>query len=444
MAKPPENIGKTHKLVQSSKITKNLVQQVFHKGMFLPANTSDTQGPCAEDRNDSFYSLCDNLEENNDELWQTVSTPKQSDIRKKRKASSSPTIHPTYNPVQTQNRFEVLTTDHDANKIDDMDILKQRDNRPPPIMLYGIENINELSTFLQSVIQKDSFAFKTITKQQLRVSFRDIDSYKKAMTIIREKGLIGHTFTRKSERSFRFVIKNLHPTTPIEEIITVIEQTGNKIKGEIINAKFGPDKIPLHTWFVNLEPSSNNNKVKDIQYIFNTKVSIEEPRKQKSVVQCKRCQQYGHTKNNCMRPYRCVKCAESHKTSDCPKSDRMTPATCVLCSGSHPANYKGCKVYVEIQKRKSQGKPRRTEPESNKNFTTNEIHTAPIKTMTNSQKTNTYANVLKQQKYPEPSPNIQTIVELLTNQAMKIDSLLQQLSSLMSLMATVINKITNA
>lgn len=79
---------------------------------------------------------------------------------------------------------------------------------------------------------------------------------------------------------------------------------------------------------------------------------MEDPRKSNDIPQCTRCQQYGHTKNNCMRPYRCVKCAEGHKTIDCPKKDRTTPATCTLCRGSHPANYKGCQIYKEIRARK--------------------------------------------------------------------------------------------
>lgn len=75
----------------------------------------------------------------------------------------------------------------------------------------------------------------------------------------------------------------------------------------------------------------------DTLHIYNTIVTIEDPRKLKTVVQCTKCQQYGHTKNNCLRPYRCVKCAEAHNTSDCPKKDRNSPAKCALCLGSHPA-----------------------------------------------------------------------------------------------------------
>lgn len=54
-----------------------------------------------------------------------------------------------------------------------------------------------------------------------------------------------------------------------------------------------------------------------------------------------------------MRPFRCVKCAQAHKTSDCPKRDRNTPAQCALCQGTHPANYKGCEVYREILARRN-------------------------------------------------------------------------------------------
>ncbi|GBP05707.1 Nucleic-acid-binding protein from transposon X-element [Eumeta japonica] len=147
-------------------------------------------------------------------------------------------------------------------------------------------------------------------------------------------------------------IKDLHHSTPHDAIIEAIEATNNRVKGEIINARYGPDKKPTSTFFVNIEPSINNPAVKSIKYIFNQKVKIEDPRKSKTIVQCQRCQQYGHSKNNCMRPYRCVKCGEGHKSSECKKKDRTTPAKCALCSCDHPANYKGCEIYKEILARR--------------------------------------------------------------------------------------------
>lgn len=76
-------------------------------------------------------------------------------------------------------------------------------------------------------------------------------------------------------------------------------------------------------------------------------MQIEPPRKKNEVVQCTRCQRYGHTKTYCRRQHRCVKCGQEHNTKQCTKT-KDTPAICVLCEGNHTANYKGCPVYKDI------------------------------------------------------------------------------------------------
>lgn len=97
--------------------------------------------------------------------------------------------------------------------------------------------------------------------------------------------VIGHTFTQKKEKCQRIVIKNLHHTTPHDAIREEIENTGNRVKGEIINARIGPNKRHSTTFFVNIEPSANNKAVKDIRVIYNTIVNIEDPRKRTTVPQ---------------------------------------------------------------------------------------------------------------------------------------------------------------
>lgn len=47
-----------------------------------------------------------------------------------------------------------------------------------------------------------------------------------------------------------------------------------------------------------------------------------------------------------------VKCAENHSTMACPRKTRSDSVKCVLCDGNHPANYKECIVYKQIQKAK--------------------------------------------------------------------------------------------
>lgn len=65
-------------------------------------------------------------------------------------------------------------------------------------------------------------------------------------------------------------------------------------------------------------------------------------------MQCKRCQRFGHTKNQCFRPFRCVKCGNEHPTSSCTKTPD-TDATCANCQEKHPASYKGCAKYKQYK-----------------------------------------------------------------------------------------------
>lgn len=354
-------------------------------------------------------------------------------------------------PTETKNRFGELPVD----QIEHTTI--KTPAKPPPIMLYGIENVNELTKLIETTIDVSNFRFRIINKNLLRLMINSIEDYKKVLDLIRQKGLIGHTFTRKESRCYRIVIRNLHHTTPISAIKEALESTGNVVQGEIINARYGPDKTPTSTFFVNLEAGPNNKLIKDIEYIFHQHIKIEDPRKSKTIVQCQRCQQYGHSKNNCMRPYRCVKCGEGHKTADCPKKDRNTPAKCALCDSNHPANYKGCQVYKEILARKSKQGPRtdtistsvpkiRNKADLETTESTKEL---PM-ISPNTASSKTYAEVTKNprsnaQKKPSDSNHSQTtttIENILIQQSEKIDLLMQQISTLLNLLTAIIPKLT--
>lgn len=93
------------------------------------------------------------------------------------------------------------------------------------------------------------------------------------------------------------------------------------------------------------------------------KITFEAPYKKKEIIQCKRCQRFGHTKNQCFRPFRCVKCGNEHSTTQCIKKPD-TEATCANCNEKHPASYKGCKIYKQYKERilKVAPKPKQKQP----------------------------------------------------------------------------------
>lgn len=304
------------------------------------SSSNENLSPGSQQHSESVNKPTTNINNNQPPPWQKV--PESN--KKKRKIGA---LYNDKSPetIQTSNSFAGLAVDSVPT------VPQPPESKPPPIMLYGIQDVRELTKELLTVTDKTKFTVKIINKNQLRLSCTNIEEYKIIIDHIRNLNLIGHTFTPRQNKCHRIVIKNLHHTTPHEEIRYEIEKTGNKVRGEIVNAR-GPEKQPTSTFFVNVEPGPNNKSLKEIKHIYYQSIVIEDPKKKREIVQCHRCQQYGHSKNNCMRPFRCLKCGDGHNTTDCTKK-RDTPATCALCSEEHPANYKGCQVYKEIMSRKS-------------------------------------------------------------------------------------------
>lgn len=108
---------------------------------------------------------------------------------------------------------------------------------------------------------------------------------------------------------------------------------------------------PIPMFYIDLKSNSTNKEIYKIEFLLNTRIKFEAPHKKREP-QCMKCQRFGHTKNLCKRRPRCVKCASLHLTSDCPMKEKSQNVKCVNCEGNHPANYRGCKIYKELQKAK--------------------------------------------------------------------------------------------
>jgi len=165
--------------------------------------------------------------------------------------------------------------------------------------------------------------------------------YRTLIRHIQEINIYYHTYQHKEERAYRIVIKHLHHSTDIDEIRQELLELGHKA-WNIQNAQHRITKETLNLFLIDLEPAQNNKEIYKITALQNKIIQIEPPRsKRNNIVQCVRCQHYGHTKSYCNWPFSCVKCGGCHNSKDCTKS-KDTPATCALCGGNYPANYRGC------------------------------------------------------------------------------------------------------
>ncbi|VVC25083.1 Hypothetical protein CINCED_3A002976 [Cinara cedri] len=80
-------------------------------------------------------------------------------------------------------------------------------------------------------------------------------------------------------------------------------------------------------------------------------IQRSKPYKPKVISQCLKCQDV-HTRVYCGYPFRCVHCSVFHPSTECTEP-RNLAAKCALCSCDYPADYRGCSVYRQLERRKT-------------------------------------------------------------------------------------------
>ena len=131
----------------------------------------------------------------------------------------------------------------------------------------------------------------------------------------------------------------MHYSTDIRDIKTEFEILGHTVVN-IFNITQNRTNIPLSLFFVDLKPSGNNKDIYQIEALNYTKVTFEPPSPKRNIPQCSKGQRYGHTQAYCYRSPRCVKCAYSHLTKQCPRKEKSENVKSVVCA-----------VYKDLQKR---------------------------------------------------------------------------------------------
>lgn len=353
--------------------------------------------------------------------WQSVKPQKRKIVHSPNKQQ-----HKKHNsscdeiPSTSTNRYHTLdqNTQEEENQ--------QSVPKPPPIFIPNVENINKMIKNLQTVIDKADFNYKALHNDQIKLLIKSIDSYRKVVKHLEAAKISFHTFQIRQERAFRVVLKGIHHRTSISDIKAELITLGHGVRS-VTNVKSRVTKEPLPMFFVDLDPNPNNKSIYEVRYINNAVVKVEPLEKVAELVQCYRCQMYGHTKSYCQRGYRCVKCGMDHPTAECTKS-KDTPPTCVHCSLQHTGNYRGCSVYKNLLKRRPQHfqKHNTTNFHNSNHYPTRE-NIMPNHT-TNSTNMPTYSQVVQSSN---DSASILKNIELMINKQMELTNTLMNMMSLL-------------
>lgn len=306
---------------------------------------------------EDVFSQESNLSQHNQPRWQVVSTNKRKN-QSNDQSIKIKIVKTNQDPITNRNYYkplEAMDQDHDNNTTTSntapTQSARKADPPPPPVFIHGVVNYQAMISNVATVLAADNYICRSLANNVVKINPKSIDSYRELVKHLRKENIVFHTYQAKQDKAYRVVIRHIHHSVPTTDIKTELELQGFKVRN-VVNVLKRNTKEPLNVFFVDLEPADNNKKIFDLQYLMHIKIGVEPPRKNISIAQCTRCQNYGHTKAYCTRPFACVKCGGNHTTASCAKT-KDTPANCALCDGPHPANYRGCTVYKDIQNLRS-------------------------------------------------------------------------------------------
>ena len=134
--------------------------------------------------------------------------------------------------IPTTNRFRSLSEQQmeGADK-------QSTEPKTPPIFISGVTNIQSLIELLNTTA-KDKYLVKTLHNDEVKPTESSI--YTATVKALTDKNIELHTYKPRQYRSFRVVLKNIQPSTDVDNIKQNLKDKGHEVQN-ICNLMFiGP------------------------------------------------------------------------------------------------------------------------------------------------------------------------------------------------------------
>ena len=143
-----------------------------------------------------------------------------------------------------------------------------------------------------------------------------------------------------------FVIVNVHHSISEDQIKAELLNNNamnvSKVTRITSRATGQPTKlIRVLTDSNNHVSAAQKHGVKIGWQVYRCEASREPPH----VMQCFKCQQFGHSAKECRNATRCLRCSQEHSVEEC--TVQKANAKCSNCGGAHATVYRGCPAYQQ-------------------------------------------------------------------------------------------------
>lgn len=324
-----------------------------------------------------------------------------------------------------ENNNNINTNNINTNNANSTEVYQNKNKKTPPLYVVDVDP-NALIEFVKNGLHINEFKIREFSNNKIQILTSSIEDYSKIRAYLLETKTKFYTFTPKNLKNKTFLLKGLTANMNTTEILTELKKFENdNLKFIKVNPfttkRADANGYNLPIYMVQIGGDCKINELKAIKGLLYRCIRWEGLRKAE-ITQCRNCQSFQHSASNCYLPSRCVKCKYNHKIGECslnevPENERQK-LFCVLCNTyGHPASYKGCPKYKELQLKLRAKKQLLADKR---------IKNSPI-TVNDSL---TYANMVKNQITPQSGNTNNTINSMLEQLNNSVKALANQLVNL--------------
>lgn len=275
---------------------------------------------------------------------------------------STSSTSPTQSPKRTKfnstrrkpNREE--NNSRDSSIVSNLKSLNHNNNIQQPITspktkpIIVEANFPTINNVLKTVKLSSQPIFKSLGYQKIQVLAASPEDKETIIAKLKSQLFSFYTYTEPAAKPMIYVLKGMKSDFTCDDILADIKDLQLPVikVSHLINQ---PNKDPV--FLVHFERTNVNLNIRTIQatarYICHFVSTWERfDRARKRITQCRNCQMFGHAASQCHRPYKCVKCTDSHNPGECQRKTKDQEGTpkCVNCQGEHTANSRTCAAYV--------------------------------------------------------------------------------------------------
>ncbi|GFX89952.1 nucleic-acid-binding protein from transposon X-element [Trichonephila clavipes] len=168
----------------------------------------------------------------------------------------------------------------------------------------------------------------------------------------------GNHYTIEHPTVIKAVIKGLPSSTNVTDIESDLQAKGFEVEKIAQLRKFST-KSPLPLFMIQIKRSENAQDIFKLKNLIYLTVEVVPFRRRPGASQCFNCNYFNHTSKNCKMTPRCLKCEGSHKTHDCPKTERLQALRCINCNeDGHLASSRQCPRFPRLKLKQKSEEPK--------------------------------------------------------------------------------------